>query len=292
MKASSILVAASPVAAAMAATAPMSPAPASEFLFSNPDPSTASSSGFKIPTSYESAVMARRILALTPFATFSTVFPTDKNGGLGGAPVGLTDYIADCEDDSGGKPTVLELHIGTSFRNVRSGSNISVSLAWVPPYPPSRRIRSADSSSSPSWLSALDDSLRSLLGLSRRRREQAADCRPDPQPYSGANLPRFSLLGYFEKIEPSKVPGVTACYVDTHPDAKYWLPGNRIHESEFVRLVVSKIYWIGGFGDRAYIGWIPVDEYSRVTRAEWEAIRLPGEKPGWKEWSLRELGDL
>ncbi|KAL8295761.1 hypothetical protein RB597_009163 [Gaeumannomyces tritici] len=290
MKASNILLTASPVAVAIAASAPMSPAPASEFLFSNPDPATAVSSGFKIPTSYESAIMARRILALAPFATFSTVFPSDKDGGIGGAPVGLTDYIADCEDDSVGNPTILELHIGTSFRNVRSGSNISVSLAWVPPYPPSRRIRSAPSS--PSLLSALEDSLRSLLGLSRRHEEQAGEGRPDPQPYSGANLPRFSLLGYLEKIEPSKVAGVTTCYVGTHPDAKYWLPGNPIHEAEWVRLVVTKVYWIGGFGDRAYIGWIPVDEYSKVTRDEWEAIRLPGEKPDWKEWSMRELGDL
>lgn len=290
MKASNILIAASLVAVAMAASAPMPPAPAPEFLFSNPDPATAASSGFKIPTSYESAVMARRILALTPFATFSTVFPSDKDGGIGGAPVGLTDYIADCEDDSVGNPTILELHVGTSFRNVRSGSNISVSLAWVPPFPPSRRIRSAPST--PSLLSALEDSVRSLLGLPRRHGEQAADSRPDPQPYSGANLPRFSLLGYLEKIGPSKVAGVTACYVGTHPDAKYWLPGNPIHEAEWVRLVVTKVYWIGGFGDRAYIGWIPVDEYSKVTRAEWEAIRLPGEKPGWKEWSMQELGDL
>lgn len=37
------------------------------------------------------------------------------------------------------------------------------------------------------------------------------------------------------------------------------------------------MYWIGGFGDRAYIGWIPVDEWKSVSKEEWEDIRLPGE---------------
>lgn len=46
------------------------------------------------------------------------------------------------------------------------------------------------------------------------------------------------------------------------------------------------IYWVGGFGDRAYIGWIPVEEWENVTREEWEKIKLPGEQKGWKEWTV------
>jgi len=68
------------------------------------------------------------------------------------------------------------------------------------------------------------------------------------------------------------------CFVKTHRDAKYWLPGNSIHESEFVRLVVQDVYWIGGFGDRAYIGWIPVEEWRSVTKKEIDGITLPGEQ--------------
>lgn len=74
--------------------------------------------------------------------------------------------------------------------------------------------------------------------------------------------------------------------MEKHRDAKFWLPGNRIHASEWVRFVVREVYWIGGFGDRAYIGWIPVEEWQGVTRGEWEGFRLPGEKKGWKEWSV------
>ena len=72
--------------------------------------------------------------------------------------------------------------------------------------------------------------------------------------------------------------GVTACFVKKHPDAAWWLPGNMIHESKWVRLVVDDIYWIGGFGDRAYIGWIPKEEWFSVTQEEIDGIQLPGEK--------------
>lgn len=271
--------------AADAVAAPSSDAPSSSqppsnpsaYLFSNPPAGgDASGSSFKIPTSRESAAMARRILALTPLATFSTVFPASQSHPeVAGVPIGLNDYIADCED--GGDPTILSLKIGTSFRNVAHGSNISLGLAWVPPYPPGRRIRS-------SWTSRFFR----LLGGGGGGDED----RPDTVPYSAANLPRFSLMGHLERIEPAKHLGVAACYVNTHPDAKYWLPGNPIHEAEWVRLVVTKIYWVGGFGDRAYIGWIPVEEWQDVTREEWEAVQLPGEKSGWKEWSSEGFTDL
>jgi hypothetical protein len=58
-----------------------------------------SSASHRIPTSYESAVMGRRILALTPLAVVSTIFPADSGSeaspdenrpaGMGGQPHGL-----------------------------------------------------------------------------------------------------------------------------------------------------------------------------------------------------------
>lgn len=228
-----------------------------QHIFSNP-PEDDSFPG--IPSSYESAVMARRILNLTPLGTLSTIFPPTSNilerrpSGLQGMPIGLMDYIADCEES--GNPTILAINIATSFKNVAAGSNISLSLQWTPPYPPSSRI--------------------------------SRFSKPDPVPYSAANLPRFSLIGYLERIPPAEVKALDLgkCFTKAHPDARYWLPGNRIHASEWVRLVVQDIYWIGGFGNRAYIGWIPVAEWTKVTRKEWESIELPGEKKGWKEWSF------
>ncbi|KAK8210283.1 hypothetical protein M8818_003450 [Zalaria obscura] len=225
--------------------------PSPQHIFSNP-----SSSDFKIPTVHESAVQARRVLHLENIATLSTVFPSDSSSqndeplstlenrptGLGGSPIGLMDYYSDCEPDTG-NPTILAISIATSFKNVASGSNITLSLRWHP---------------------------------------------RDGAFHSAANLPRFSLIGHLEDISASEAhkSELATCFVKSHPDAVAWLPGNRIHESHWVRLVVDEIYWIGGFGDRAYIGWIPVEEWKSVTQEEINSISLPGEKKswGWKEW--------
>ena len=227
-----------------------------QWIFNNP---TSTEYAFKIPTSYESAVLARRILNLTPLGTLSTVFPSvptletleRRPSGLGGVPIGLMDYIADCE--TGGNPTILAINIATSFKNAAAGSNVSLSLRWTPPFPPKSRIESFDSK--------------------------------EAVPYSAANLPRFSMIGYLEKVQADEIETseLRKCFTNSHPDAKYWLPGNSIHESEWVRLVVQDVYWIGGFGDRAYIGWIPIEEWQNVTTKEWQDVRLPGEKRGWKE---------
>lgn len=244
----------------------------------------------RIPSVHESVVMARRILALTKLATLSTVFPGDHGleaktlpEGLGGVPIGMMDYVADCEDE--GNPTILEIKIATTFRNVRAGSNITLSMNWVPPYPPTKRI---------SFLSRLSAYIPFISTSEYNTRPEASSSAPDTVPYSAANLPRFALFGYLEPIETNPVSAVklAACFTSRHPDAKYWLPGNVIHESSWSRLVVTKIYWVGGFGDRARIGWLPLDEWKSVTRDEWESIKLPGEERGWSEWSVSPAGEL
>lgn len=193
---------------------------------------------YRIPTVHESAVLARRVLDIEKIGTLSTNWPSD----VGGAPIGLPDYFANCEPDTG-NPTILELPIATSFKNVRAGSNISLSLRWHAPYK--------------HW-------------------------------YSVASVPRFNLLGRLEELtaEEVKDENVAACFVKKHPDAATWLPGNRIHVSKWVRFVVQEIYWVGGFGDRAYIGHIPLEEWQSVTQDEIEKARLPGEESpwSWRSW--------
>ncbi|KAL2758564.1 hypothetical protein ACRALDRAFT_2052073 [Sodiomyces alcalophilus JCM 7366] len=285
-------------AASQAYDIDMSP-PDLDFVFSNPSVST--DSDFRIPTSYESAVMGRRILALSKLGHLSTVFPPSSSSsldsedqetqdwrrppGLDGVPIGMMDYVADCEADGLGNPTVLAFAIATSFQNARAGSNISLSMRWTPPHPPAKRM-STESSSSLSFF----DHLRGLLGFSPSTDADGNDDGDDHDtvPYSAANLPRLSILGYVETFQPDsdEESALASCFVNRHPDARYWLPGNRIHRCEWARIVVQAIYFVGGFGDRAYIGWIPVDQWQKVTREEWEAIRLPGEKEGWNEWSV------
>jgi len=236
------------------------PAPSPQYLFSNPIDDEFGAQ--RIPTVHESAVQARRILSLTPIGTLSTIFPQQSSitsnrdhrddahpteqrpPGVDGAPIGLMDYLADCEPDTG-NPTLLALNIATSFKNAAAGSNVTLSLRWTPP--DHHRTR-----------------------------------------YSVAALPRYSLVGYLEDIEPGVVESarLARCFTTAHPDAKWWLPGNPIHESRWARLVVHEVYWIGGFGDRAYIGWIPREEWEGVTRDEMEKIRLPGEdsQSWWRSW--------
>ncbi|KAI1349714.1 pyridoxamine 5'-phosphate oxidase-domain-containing protein [Xylaria sp. FL0043] len=277
--------------------------PPQQYIFNNPPPS----SGYRIPTSYESAVLGRRILALTPLGNLATTFPADnaeygaqenRPPGLGGMPHSLMEYVADCEDD--GNPTFLAINVETTFKNVRAGSNVSLAQQWTPRYAPDERIESSSSSSSTTSTSGILSRLAKWLGFDdsdddddEEGEEDDEDRTPkDVLPYSAANLPRFSLLGYIEKIEDVSTAALTECFVRKHPDAKYWLPGSRVHKSEFVRLVVQQVYWVGGFGDRAFIGWIPVEEWKNVTRAEWESVSLPGEKKGWKEGPLYVAGDL
>jgi len=189
---------------------------------------------FRIPSVHDSAVQARRILRKESIGTLSTVFPSSSPT-LGGAPIGLMDYYADCEDD--GNPTILALSIATSFKNVAAGSNITMSLRW----------------------------------------------HPNLKKYGAASMPRFSLVGHLETMSAKEGSSVVKCFTKAHPDAVWWLPGNRIHESYWTRLVVDEIYWIGGFGDRAYIGWIPVEEWKNVTKEEINDCTLPGEK-SWSFW--------
>ncbi|KAI4190421.1 MAG: hypothetical protein L6R41_000801 [Letrouitia leprolyta] len=210
----------------------------------------------RIPTVHESAIQARRILNLSSIATLSTVFPThqqpvpfeNRPDDLGGAPIGLIDYYASCGPIPY-SPTILAISIATSFKNARAGSNVTLSLRYHPPsdHPPGDDIYT----------------------------------------YSPANLPRFSLVGYIEPIASSEVQehGIDRCFLNRHPEAVAWKPGNAIHESWWARLVVEQVYWIGGFGDRAYIGWIPIKEWQDITEEEVENARLVGE-PGYKRTQL------
>lgn len=240
-------------------------------IFSNPVTHYEDEHALLIPTPQESAILARRILRLTSQGTFSTVFQKNLNRsstsdqfsyeapqnvehvpqGIENTPIGLIEYIADCE--SSGNPTVLAITVATTFKNIDAGSNVSLSLSWTPPYVSSHKF------------------------FSKSQLE-----------YSAANLPRFSLSGHFESIDIEDVNrlSIEKCFLKDHPDARIWLPGNKIHKSEWKRFVVQHIYWIGGFGDRAYIGWIPKDMWESVQEQDIDRAHLPGEKRKLKEFKI------
>lgn len=221
------------------------------------------------PSWRTSTLMARRLLALSTTGVASTIFPDSlpphsrAPGPVAGHSVSLKEYFADCDEalpeETGnggdGDPTFLALNVATTFRNTAAGSNISLSIDW--------------------W-DHLDKTRPVFPGF----------------PLSPAGLPRVSLFGYIEPFE-TPVPEDTEkalreCYVAAHPDAEVWLPGQpgSPHSSFWARMVVTQVYWIGGFGGLQKIGWMDVDEWKAIRRKGvsgigdgrgWEDVQLPGE---------------
>jgi hypothetical protein len=228
--------------------------PGPQHIFTNP--SKDSPIVHKIPTVHESAVQARRIMRLEKIGTLSTIFPSSKSQG--------EEHSTERRpSDVSGAPIGLMDYFGDCEPSTGNPTILAITIAT----------------------SFKNVAAGSNITLSLRWHP------PNKRPYSAAAIPRFSLVGYLEDIPVEDLVRnvVPACYVKYHPDAAAWLPGNRIHESRFVRLVVREIYWIGGFGDRAYIGWIPLEEWQSVTKEEIEGVRLPGEKAqGWEWGSLKE----
>lgn len=210
------------------------------FLHEPSEPST-----FRIPSRYESTVLGRRLLALSKTGVLTTVFPENVTSRLPSdvarTPIGLPDYIADCEEPTG-NPTLLALTVSTSTQNALAGSNVSLALSWWDEY----------------------------VHVTHK------------QPWSAANLPRLSITGYLEAMTDDEVKSqdVATCFTRVHGDSVLWLPGKKwaAHKGLWMRLVVREIYWIGGFGDRNFIGWFDPDEWKNVTVDEWMNVRLPGEK--------------
>lgn len=225
---------------------------------------------FTRPSWFTSALMARRLLALSPSGVISTIFPdpippsSRAPSSVAGLPIGLREYIADCDSslpddlshDDNGDPTILALRVATTFKNLGPSSNLSLELDW--------------------W-------------------DHLADTGPvyPGLPESPAALPRVTLFGYLDplpSLSESAAASLEKCFLASHPDAKVWVPGasGSPHASFWARLVVTQVYWIGGFGDVQQIGWMNVSEWKGVRRQGsldgvgdgrgWEDVRLPGEK--------------
>ncbi len=215
-----------------------------------------------LPTpSPRTTILGRRLLALSSTGIISSIFPagnqsddsspwTPPPASVSSLSISLPDYLADCDEPSIGNPTLLFLDPSTSSRNSRvhpdhdpaHHNNISLSLSWWDAYP--------------------------LLTGHR--------------PWAPADLPRLSMIGYLEEVpvREAEESGLVACYLRRHPDARLWLPGDEhaAHAGRWVRLVVQEVYWMGGFGDRHWIGWFEREEWNKVREEDWGAVRLPGER--------------
>ncbi len=183
----------------------------------------------KVPSVEEAADEARTLVKRESLATIASIY---QSGGLAGTPVAFPEYYVDVFD---GNPRFLVVEIGSAFRNIAQGSPLSAT------------IRVGDH--------ALGDHVNPKYpgGIVR----------------SPAGSPRISLRGNLTKLEdPRQILLTEKLFLQRHPDAKYWLPGNPIHQTHWAQLEVSGVYFVGGFGDRAYIGEIPVEIYKSAKPYE------------------------
>ncbi|PFH53791.1 hypothetical protein AMATHDRAFT_136815, partial [Amanita thiersii Skay4041] len=92
-----------------------------------------------------------------------------------------------------------------------------------------------------------------------------------------ARSARVSLIGTVTVFDQVKsVPDVAhlqQCYLDKHPDAKWWLPDDdeAAHISYWAMFHPHTVYFVGGFGDKHYIGFIPLNLYQSATPDVYQA---------------------
>lgn len=181
----------------------------------------------RVPTVEEAAVEARTLVKRESLANLATIVQEGENAGI---PESFMEYYADCGDVDGSL-TLLALTISSSYRNIAAGSPASLSIR-VGDHP---------------FVEHVDPHY------------------PGGIPPSPAGSPRISLRGKFVHINTTDDEEtslrLTQCFTKRHPDARFWLPGNKIHDSQWVKFEVEGLYFLGGFGDRAYIGEIPVELY-------------------------------
>ncbi|KAF5098245.1 hypothetical protein D0Z03_001252 [Geotrichum reessii] len=209
---------------------------------------------FKIPTVEEAAAEARTLVNRESLANLATLDASHNN-----IPVSFMEYYADCDND--GSLTLLSLNIGSSFRNIAKGSPATLSI----------RVG--------------DHAINDVVDIDY----------PGSIPTSPAGSPRISLRGKFVDVEDaSEHERLAKCFVSKHPDSKWWLPGNPIHGSKWSKFEVEGVYFLGGFGDRAFIGDIPQELYSSAQPQAFpiKAVKKCNKKKNTVEESKSTLNKL
>ncbi|KAI0930289.1 hypothetical protein AcV5_007046 [Taiwanofungus camphoratus] len=88
--------------------------------------------------------------------------------------------------------------------------------------------------------------------------------------HPNAGLPRVALMGtvtVFHEVENTpNVDAIESCYLSKHPDARRWCPGPKApHIAYWARFDPHTVYYVGGFGNEHYIGYIPLEMYQNAS---------------------------
>lgn len=69
------------------------------------------------------------------------------------------------------------------------------------------------------------------------------------------NSQRLTFLGRMEKVPEKEIEEVKKAYLEKYPEQEYLL---ELEDFAFYRMTITKIYYVGGFGD---INWIELKDY-------------------------------
>lgn len=198
------------------------------------------------PSKEEGASVARTLVHRESLFSVNTIhtFKSSHDESKVSVPVSSMEYFADCDGD--GDPYWLVIDVGSPNQDIIRGSPYSFS------------IRDGDH---PSW-------------------DDVAENYPGKREGSNAGSPRIQLfgklefVGFYNPFDPRKL-ALEKCFLERHPDASLWLPGNVVspHKSHWTKLRVESVHIIGGFGDVAYIGTIDAKSYHEA-----EIIEPPAEE--------------
>ncbi|KAL5507160.1 hypothetical protein ACEPAH_6616 [Sanghuangporus vaninii] len=91
-----------------------------------------------------------------------------------------------------------------------------------------------------------------------------------------ASRARVALIGNVTILDTQLAvdSGIQDCYLQQHPDARFWLPDDPdgAHEAFWARFDPHNVFFVGGFGNKHYIGDVPLDLYQST-----EAIDFIGD---------------
>ncbi|TPX37164.1 hypothetical protein SmJEL517_g00896 [Synchytrium microbalum] len=158
----------------------------------------------------EASKAARYLVKSTKTGELSTIM-ADTAPVASGFPYSSVEYYVD-DCTSSGDVLFFLATISTHAKNIRAGSNVSLSIR----------------------------------DLSHKR----------VRPMSRA---RISLFGELSRVDnDAEIDQAMKCFLKGHPDAKSWYIA---HDFNVFVLHVTNTHYIGGFGDKHFIGWISGDLY-------------------------------
>lgn len=180
------------------------------------------------PSKEEAAAIARTLVNRESLMNVNTIRKNEE--GVLTTPVSGMEYYADCDGD--GDPYWLVVDIGSTYKNIIGGSPYTFTIR-VGDHPSSDYVN-------PNYPGGISS--------------------------SPAGSPRILLEGVLKEDliwDPIELARIERCFLQRHPDSKWWLPSNLVtpHKSHWAKLFVEKVYMVGGFGDRAYIGDIDSEAY-------------------------------